>query len=508
MFNGCMQNTGPPPGINPMPPQNGPPNLNDGGGGFYSPAPPHFEQAPHPGSFNQIRINDHIRNVNNLNNMNMNNSMNNINPMNNMNTRPPPNYCPPIYEFKICELVKRLTERPDTPDNLWWEQFTTEFFDDHSTLTIHFAADEGPKQHTIGRTLIPRYFRTMLENVQDFSIRLKRPFIKELPNRTATLDCEQCTLITQFNKPTTYNKSHLMYPMDPLMMKENKEIGLIVTTDGRLVLEFVQNESLKIRSWNFTTTNFQEFLFKNLVAMHAQDPSLLELTKNITKQGLTKATVDYLGLCILLEPMQLIMTRYKEIETSTPRDSLKNVLYNKWQANVCQQQETQRQPKRQRKRNKSTQNAGGSKKKNNAQMSPGTPNFPLATQDVMVVGEPSLMGGEFGDEDERLITRLENNQFDSSAVPTNGLENDDQFAVQTNQSNINQPQNQQQMNQPPSNQQNQWQINSGPPTPLNQVPGNGQIGNNSNNGPNGSINGSVNVSNQIEDKKPLEPISQ
>ena len=31
----------------------------------------------------------------------------------------------------------------------------------------------------------------------------------------------------------------------------------------------------------------------------------------------------------------------------------------------------------------------------------------------MVVGEPTLMGGEFGDEDERLITRLENNQFDS-----------------------------------------------------------------------------------------------
>lgn len=26
----------------------------------------------------------------------------------------------------------------------------------------------------------------------------------------------------------------------------------------------------------------------------------------------------------------------------------------------------------------------------------------------MVVGEPSLMGGEFGDEDERLITRLGN----------------------------------------------------------------------------------------------------
>ena len=31
-----------------------------------------------------------------------------------------------------------------------------------------------------------------------------------------------------------------------------------------------------------------------------------------------------------------------------------------------------------------------------------------------MVGEPSLMGGEFGEEDERLITRLENQQYDPS----------------------------------------------------------------------------------------------
>jgi len=29
----------------------------------------------------------------------------------------------------------------------------------------------------------------------------------------------------------------------------------------------------------------------------------------------------------------------------------------------------------------------------------------------MLVGEPTLMGGELGDEDERLITRLENAQY-------------------------------------------------------------------------------------------------
>lgn len=42
----------------------------------------------------------------------------------------------------------------------------------------------------------------------------------------------------------------------------------------------------------------------------------------------------------------------------------------------------------------------------------------------MVVGEPSLMGGEFGDEDERLITRLENQQADAN----NGMDNDEDFA--------------------------------------------------------------------------------
>lgn len=38
------------------------------------------------------------------------------------------------------------------------------------------------------------------------------------------------------------------------------------------------------------------------------------------------------------------------------------------------------------------------------------------------------MGGEFGDEDERLITRLENTQYDASAASANGLEDGDEFS--------------------------------------------------------------------------------
>ena len=55
--------------------------------------------------------------------------------------------------------------------------------------------------------------------------------------------------------------------------------------------------------------------------------------------------------------------------------------------------------------NAALQNSSVNKKKN---MSPSRPvgNFGLTSQDVMVVGEPSLMGGELCDEDERLITRL------------------------------------------------------------------------------------------------------
>lgn len=34
----------------------------------------------------------------------------------------------------------------------------------------------------------------------------------------------------------------------------------------------------------------------------------------------------------------------------------------------------------------------------------------------MVVGEPSMMGGEYGEEDERTISRVENTQFDPNAL--------------------------------------------------------------------------------------------
>lgn len=34
----------------------------------------------------------------------------------------------------------------------------------------------------------------------------------------------------------------------------------------------------------------------------------------------------------------------------------------------------------------------------------------------MVVGEPSMMGGDYGEEDERTISRVENAQYDPNAL--------------------------------------------------------------------------------------------
>ncbi|PIO70196.1 hypothetical protein TELCIR_07959 [Teladorsagia circumcincta] len=70
--------------------------------------------------------------------------------------------------------------------------------------------------------------------------------------------------------------------------------------------------------------------------------------------------------------------------------------------------------KRQRKTTTNTKN-----KKANASPAPtnaGFPANPMSGNDVMVVGEPSMMGGDFGEEDERTISRVENTQYDPNAL--------------------------------------------------------------------------------------------
>uniref|UniRef100_A0A0L8GJW7 LIM interaction domain-containing protein n=1 Tax=Octopus bimaculoides TaxID=37653 RepID=A0A0L8GJW7_OCTBM len=300
-------------------------------------------------------------------------------------------------EYRIYDLNKRLQQRTEESDNLWWDAFATEFFEDDATLTLTFCLEDGLKRYTIGRTLIPRYFRSIFEGgITDLYYLLKHPK-ESFHNTTISLDCDQAMMITHHGKPM-FTK---------------------VVTEGRLILEFTFDDLMRIRSWHFATRQHRELIPRSVIAMQ-QDPAMVEqLSKNITRQGLTNYTLNFLRLCVILEPMQELMSRHKAYGLN-PRDCLKTTLFQKWQRMVAP---------------------------------PGESALMLqcfSCQDVMVVGEPTLMGGEFGDEDERLITRLENTQYEP-----NGTEEEQESKFQTS---------------PAPLQQSPWaQDKKPPPNPANQT---------------------------------------
>jgi hypothetical protein len=301
----------------------------------------------------------------------------------------------PQPDYRIHEMNKRLQQRTDDSDNLWWDAFATEFFEDDANLTLTFCLEDGPKRYSIGRTLIPRYFRSIFEGgVTDLRYELRHPK-ESFHNTSITMDCDQCVVATLHGKPM-FTK---------------------VYTEGRLIVEFTFDDMMRIRSWHFAVRNHRELIPRSILAM--QEPGMIEsLSKNITRQGLTNTTLNYLRLCVILEPMQELMSRHKAYALS-PRDCLKTTLFQKWQKMVAPP-ESSRPAKNRRKRKGAASAAvgggggGPGGPMGNKKRSPG-PNFSLASQDVMVVGEPSLMGGEFGEEDERLISRLENSQYDPAA---------------------------------------------------------------------------------------------
>ncbi|KAG5266685.1 hypothetical protein AALO_G00234960 [Alosa alosa] len=136
-------------------------------------------------------------------------------------------------------------------------------------LTITFCLEDGPKRYTIGRTLIPRYFRSIFEGgarpTELFYV-LKHPK-ESFHNNFVSLDCDQYT-----------SWSHRME--SPC--------------------------SHRIKTWHFSIRQHREVVPRSILAMHAQDPQMLEqLSKNITRCGLSNSTLNYLRLCVILEPMHV-----------------------------------------------------------------------------------------------------------------------------------------------------------------------------------------------------------
>lgn len=352
-------------------------------------------------------------------------------------------------EFRIIELNRKLQCRPlRYPNNpipshfdehsLWWDRFASEFFEDDATLTLRLALEEKPVEYTIGRTLIPRFFRTYFDGgVTDLSINLRNPKETCIHPHMITLDCDQAFIVTNnIFKITGMPSNH----------------GVVVHTEGHLNIDFVSNnfDSLSIKAWRFYTRRSHEYINRAILTTLGLPNNYL--AEPITRQGLTQSTISYLKMCMIMEPMQELMYHYK-LTKMDPRSCLRKLLFDRYKYRSGEDTRAATNKKRKRKpsappsigaatttkRSKATMNnsiGNNTGLNNNMIMSPpAVPgNFSLASQDVMVVGEPSMMGGDFGDDNERMITRLENTQYDPSAPVSLDMENAD-FAANNNNLN-------------------------------------------------------------------------
>lgn len=67
-----------------------------------------------------------------------------------------------------------------------------------------------------------------------------------------------------------------------------------VCTEGRLILEFIYDDYMRIKSWHMAVRAHKELIPRNVIGMQ-QEPGFFEqLSKNITRQGITNSTLNYL----------------------------------------------------------------------------------------------------------------------------------------------------------------------------------------------------------------------
>lgn len=66
-----------------------------------------------------------------------------------------------------------------------------------------------------------------------------------------------------------------------------------VCTEGRLILEFAFDDLMRIKSWHFAVRTFKELIPRSV--MGGGDPNMMEsISKNITRNGITNSTLNYL----------------------------------------------------------------------------------------------------------------------------------------------------------------------------------------------------------------------
>ncbi|CAD6193097.1 unnamed protein product [Caenorhabditis auriculariae] len=335
---------------------------------------------------------------------------------------------PSPLEFRVHEMNRRLyifsnSGICEKDFAQWWDAFSHEFFDDDAKLWfLLFENPDSPDKYSVGRQLIPRFFRSIFESgMKELCFVLRGP-TRETPMPSGCISFENDNVL-QVTK------------LDAPMHTE-------VNVECKMYIEFTPYDEVlnhRIRSWTLEMRGCEEFFFNEMTKEFERiDPLIVE--RRITRMGFHKNTIGCLNLCKILEPMQVIMSNSKSTGND-PRDTMKRTIFHHYAFEMKRREMAMNQmnqqamlppvveekPKPQRKRTRKTPANNNKNKKTNASPAPTNPAFPpnpmapnfsqIGYQDVMVVGEPSMMGGEFGEEDERTISRVENTQYDPNALP-------------------------------------------------------------------------------------------
>lgn len=247
-------------------------------------------------------------------------------------------------EYRIYEMNKRLANRPEQEFNdnsisIWWESFVSDFFEEDAKMSIRNVIDENmSKNFTIGRTLIPRFFRSIYDGgVTDLYFHLtrgqsnllpKEPLIPvgpphQSPSPILLFESDLCTMTTKYGRPMyaiIFTEGHLQVEFsltDPQQPSFN-----LNDTNNPSPTSHHQHQAIRIKNWVFTIRRHQELIPRSTIAIQQDATGIEQISKNITKAGITNHTLNYLKLCTILEPMQELMSRNK-ITQLVPRECLK-----------------------------------------------------------------------------------------------------------------------------------------------------------------------------------------
>lgn len=74
-------------------------------------------------------------------------------------------------------------------------------------------------------------------------------------------------------------------------------------------MEFTFDDLMRIKSWHMSVRTHKELVPRTVVGMQ-QDPTMLEqLSKNITRQGITNSTLNYLRVRIIVIDRAMVIEK-------------------------------------------------------------------------------------------------------------------------------------------------------------------------------------------------------